>query len=182
MITGREPLNEQKGEAVSNRIELRDATASDKTFLYELYADSRQAEMELWGWTMEQAEPFLRMQWEARRGSYASEFPGASDQIILFAEKAVGRCLIYTAADHKRIVDLALVEASRGQGIGTAILRRVQQDAASERLNLKLSVSKDNPARRLYERMGFRLTGSNEMYGFMEWVPDEMDDPKEGEY
>ena len=45
----------------------------------------------------------------------------------------------------------------RGQGVGEKLLRALITEAAQRSVGLCLSVRQDNPARRLYERMGFRV-------------------------
>ena len=45
---------------------------------------------------------------------------------------------------------------ARGQGIGETLMRALIGEAARCGLGLCLSVRSENPARRLYERLGFR--------------------------
>jgi ribosomal protein S18 acetylase RimI-like enzyme len=45
---------------------------------------------------------------------------------------------------------------ARGQGIGEKLMRALIGEAARRGLGLCLSVRSENPARRLYERLGFR--------------------------
>lgn len=45
---------------------------------------------------------------------------------------------------------------ARGQGIGEKLMRALISEAAHRGLGLCLSVRSENPARRLYERLGFR--------------------------
>ena len=45
---------------------------------------------------------------------------------------------------------------ARGQGIGEKLMRALIGEAARRGLGLSLSVRSENPARRLYERLGFR--------------------------
>jgi ribosomal protein S18 acetylase RimI-like enzyme len=51
----------------------------------------------------------------------------------------------------------ALLPAYRHQGIGTALLSHLIADAAATYPALSLSVSSDNPAIRLYQRLGFAV-------------------------
>lgn len=53
-------------------------------------------------------------------------------------------------------------EGFRGKGIGSALLSELLASAKSRGLaSISLSVEDDNPARRLYERTGFRVVGRN---------------------
>ncbi len=55
----------------------------------------------------------------------------------------------------------------RGKGIGAELIRRAQRECAC---NIKLHVEYDNPARRLYERLGF-----SSKYAEMRWTRESSD-------
>ncbi len=55
---------------------------------------------------------------------------------------------------------VAVVPGYRGQGVGSALLERLLEAAAARYRSVSLSVSEDNPAAKLYERLGFKLVGS----------------------
>jgi ribosomal protein S18 acetylase RimI-like enzyme len=55
-----------------------------------------------------------------------------------------------------------IVSAFQRQGIGARIMSRVIAEAAQANLPLKLDVVRINPALRLYQRLGFRITGEEE--------------------
>ena len=57
-------------------------------------------------------------------------------------------------------VSLALLPAYRGQGIGTALLTALIEQARGHYPALSLSVDPQNPAMRLYERLGFTAVGA----------------------
>lgn len=54
---------------------------------------------------------------------------------------------------------IALLPEYRGKGIGSALLIRLLEMARTEYESVSLSVSIDNPAMRLYERLGFKRVG-----------------------
>jgi len=54
-------------------------------------------------------------------------------------------------------VTIAVSGAARGQGVGASLLSALIAEAARRGVGLCLNVRHDNPARRLYERHGFRL-------------------------
>jgi len=57
---------------------------------------------------------------------------------------------------------IALLPEARGQGIGTALMERLIADARKVHPGVSLSVSRQNPARRLYERFGFETVSEDE--------------------
>jgi ribosomal protein S18 acetylase RimI-like enzyme len=52
---------------------------------------------------------------------------------------------------------ICIVPEHQRKGIGTEVLRRAVAQAKEQKMSLYLSVLKVNPARRLYERLGFRV-------------------------
>lgn len=54
-------------------------------------------------------------------------------------------------------ISVAVRQQARGQGIGQRLLHALIAEAARRGVRLCLNVRHDNPARRLYERMGFRI-------------------------
>src|SRR5262247_2628834 len=53
-------------------------------------------------------------------------------------------------------VSIGVKPSARGQGVGENLMRALIGEAARRELGLCLSVRSENPARRLYERLGFR--------------------------
>ena len=58
------------------------------------------------------------------------------------------------------------------RGIGTEVLRRIIDEASSRKLPVRLAVVKFNPSRRLYERLGFRVTHEDERKVYMSREPE----------
>jgi ribosomal protein S18 acetylase RimI-like enzyme len=55
---------------------------------------------------------------------------------------------------------MAILAEYRGQGIGTSLLARLIESAEGVYEYLSLSVAAENPARRLYRRLGFAEIGT----------------------
>ena len=53
-------------------------------------------------------------------------------------------------------VSIGVNPNARGQGVGEKLMRALIGEAARREIGLCLSVRSENPARRLYERLGFR--------------------------
>jgi GNAT superfamily N-acetyltransferase len=58
------------------------------------------------------------------------------------------------------------------RGIGTEVLRRIIAEASRMELPVRLAVVKINPSRRLYERLGFRVTHEDDRKVYMTREPD----------
>lgn len=56
---------------------------------------------------------------------------------------------------------MAVLPGHRGRGVGTMLLSRLIESAGDGFENICLSVSAANPARRLYERLGFEEVGTS---------------------
>lgn len=67
------------------------------------------------------------------------------------------------------IVNIELSPACQRLGIGSAILKAIQQRAEIKSMVVTLQVLKVNPARALYERLGFQHTGETETHHLMAW-------------
>ena len=57
------------------------------------------------------------------------------------------------------IDNMHVIPEAQGKGIGTWLLEQVIRDAREKKLAVTLTVLKTNPARRLYERLGFQVYG-----------------------
>lgn len=150
-------------------IELTQASHVDEAFLYALYVGTRVDELRQWGWDEMTQQQFLRMQWTAQQRAYAMQFPESEHSIIHYRRLRAGRMIVDRTAHEIMLVDIALLPEYRGQGIGSALIRKLQQEAASSSVPLRLSVLSANPARSLYARLGFEETADNGMHTRMEW-------------
>ena len=130
----------------------------DEAFLFELYASTRQEELDAWGWPPEMRTAFLKMQFTASHG-LRQMFPDAEFQIVLVDGANAGRLVVHRTPDALRVVDMALLPQHRNAGLGTALLQRVFGEALGTQKPLRLEVLKTNRAARLYQRLGFVVIG-----------------------
>lgn len=144
--------------------------AEDEAFLRELYASTRADELVQVPWTAEQKAQFCTMQFYAQHQHYETHSPLASRHVIERAGVGVGRLYVERTPEKIHIVDISLLPEHRGAGIGTQLLRELQQEAASAGVPLTIHVEKFNPALRLYQRLGFVLKeDKGAVYILMEW-------------
>ena len=126
--------------------------------------------MEGWGWTTEQQDWFLQMQFEARQRSYTAAYPNAVDHILYMGSTPIGRMLVDRQPDGLHLIDLALLENHRNRGIGSELIGKLQKECAKEGWTMHLQVLKSNPAIQLYRRMGFQESEADAMYLRMVWT------------
>ena len=134
---------------------LRPVTREDDAFLFTLYASTRARELAAWGWSPAQQDVFLRMQYQAQSRHYAARYPAEGHTLIEVDGQPVGRQWLARTEAEVWLVDLALLPSHRGQGLGTRLLGAIQEEAARARVPVRLHVTRDNPALRLYARHGF---------------------------
>jgi ribosomal protein S18 acetylase RimI-like enzyme len=155
----------------TEQITTRPVQREDEPFLLALYISTREAELGAVGWDAEQIGLFCQMQFMAQRRQYALSYPKGDDRIILNDKNAIGHIIV----DRDKeicLVDLALVPEYRGKGIGTSLLQQLISEAVAAGKLLRLHVLSNNPAIRLYERLGFLLVGNNGIYWEMVRSPD----------
>lgn len=148
----------------------------DLAFLARLYASTREEEMALVPWSEQQKAAFLASQFQYQHTHYREYYPACEFLIIEDRTgdepRSIGRLYIDRCPDQIRIVDIALLPEYRGAGIGGALLREVLAEGTDRRLPVTIHVEVHNPARRLYEHLGFRPVDSNGVYQLMRWVSD----------
>jgi len=149
-------------------ISLRPCRPDDQGFLFRLYSDTRLPEIAQFGWPQPQQEAFLRMQFTAQQRWYEMTYSQAGHQIIEQGGASIGRLLVLRQPDVVILVDISLLAEFRGKGIGGGLIRDLIQDCDRIKIPLRLQVRVNNPALRLYERLGFRKTGQDQMYTQME--------------
>lgn len=139
---------------------LRPALPADEAWQLAIYASTRADELKLTGWPASQCAAFVRQQHQAQQQHYAQHFPHSACHLILVGDGEVaGRLWLDERSDRLHILDIALLPAWRGRGLGTRCLRALAGQAAAQGRGLSIQVEIHNPARRLYERLGFVADG-----------------------
>lgn len=154
-------------------VQLRHAVAKDEDFLLQLYLETQPIETASWNMSAPAREKLLRMQFRGREQTYSALYPDAENLILCLCEgdieRRVGRHLVMRQEDAILGVDLAIIPAYQRRGLGRIVLEEVQRQCADEGLSFKLQVLHTNPARRLYDRLGFKMMSHDLLYVQMEW-------------
>ena len=151
------------------QVTLRPARPIDQSFLQAVYASTRVEEMTLVDWPSEQKTAFLQMQFNAQAEHYRAYYPSATYQIILRDDLPMGRLIVNRSPHEILLMDIALLPEYRNTGIGTGLIRELQDESMRSGRALHLHVEIFNPALRLYQRLGFRSIGESGIYLEMEW-------------
>ncbi len=83
-------------------------------------------------------------------------------RIIEQAGQRIGMVKAVRSPDAFQLVQIQLAPAHQGRGIGARIVSDLLAEASTANVPVTLSVLKVNPARRLYERLGFRVTAEKD--------------------
>ena len=142
-------------------VSLRACRADDDSILREIYASTRAHDLARTAWTEEQRLAFLRMQFDAQDRHYRAHFPTAQFDLVVLGDapsgQPIGRLYVDRRPTTIAVLDISLLPAHRGHGIGAQLMATILREARASARNVELHVEKQNPARRLYERLGFRV-------------------------
>lgn len=150
-------------------ITFRPETEEDLEFLYRLYASLREEELKPVAWSDEQKHAFLRQQFNAQRAHYHGNYASAEYLIIMETEAPIGRLYLHRRPEDVRIMDIALLPEHCGRGIGGLLIRELLDEAGAAGQSVSIHVEINNPAMRLYERLGFKQIDTYGVYHLMEW-------------
>src|SRR5438045_2527275 len=150
-------------------LRLRLIRPEDDAFLARVYASSRADELAVTGWSEQLKADFCRRQFDAQSAYYAANYPGASFQMIERDGWPIGRLYVARWEKEIRIVDITLLPEFRGSGIGTKLLRELQDEARAAGKSLTIHVERFNRALGSYQRLGFKQVEDKGVYLLMSW-------------
>jgi ribosomal protein S18 acetylase RimI-like enzyme len=150
---------------------LRLARAEDEEFLRAVYAGTRAEELALVPWDEAQRAAFIRFQFAAQQRFYKSEYSAAEHHVVLNHGRPVGRLYVDRRAQEIRILDIALLPAHRGLGIGTPLITALMSEDSVSGRALSIYVDRDGRAQRLFARLGFVVREESDFQVLMEWRP-----------
>jgi ribosomal protein S18 acetylase RimI-like enzyme len=93
-------------------------------------------------------------------------------QIICEGDRRIGLFKAYRDEEGWLLSQIQLEPALQGHGIGAQLIRAFLDHPERRGQPVRLLVLHDNPARRLYERLGFRETHANEIAATLVRPPD----------
>jgi len=145
---------------VAASLELSPASESDLDFVYRVTEAAMRGYVEkTWGiW-----DPRLQ------RKTVSDSFNTQTHRIISHAGERIGILASSCHDTHVQLEKIYLLPVYQNQGIGSSLIRQLMQHAMQQRKPLRLRVLRVNPARRLYERLGFVATFTTLERVYMEY-------------
>ena len=134
-----------------------------------MFASTRAAELAALPWSDEQRTVFCDAQFDAQDRYYRQQFPDSTYDVVLQDGLEVGRLYVDRTGDEIVLLDIALLPERQGRGLGGALLRNLLAEAAGSDRPVLLHVERANPARRLYERLGFVEVEQGSVYDSLRW-------------
>jgi len=136
---------------------LRPRTSDDRSFLASVYASTRADELARTNWDEAQVAAFLDFQFDAQDRHYTTNYPTCAFYVIEHDGTPCGRLYLDLWPSEARVVDISLLPRYRGRGIGSQLLEGIIAQAARHGVPVSIHVERENPALRLYERLGFEV-------------------------
>lgn len=100
---------------------------------------------------------------------FDTAWAGRENWIICQDDRVLGFISLSCDSNALYIRELHMIEQHRGLGAGSWVLQQMALKARTPGL-LRLTVFKTNPAKKLYERMGFSVVGEEDSFWRMERV------------
>lgn len=145
----------------NNSLNLRVATPEDYGFLFQLQRSTmKDYVQQTWGWDETWQQEYFQQ-----------HFNPASCQIINSRGEDIGVLSVESGSEEILLHNIQLIPEYQGKGIGTSLINSILEEARQSGRQVALQVLKVNPARRLYERLGFIEIGQTETHYLMKALP-----------
>ncbi len=142
----------------------------DMLLLQHIYATSRDYEMGYYGFPEPDLTYFLTDQFILQHRQYMNALNAKFYIIETLSGEPLGR--FYTremSYPEIRVIDIAILPAHRGRGIGMALFEQTMNQAKNEGKRVSIHVEKQNPAHGFYEKLGFGFVHVDGIYDLMVW-------------
>ena len=123
---------------------------------------------------------FVEMRWiieelhfdrTAQESSFRQQWNPRQVRVIALDGTDVGWLQAITQDDELFVAQMFVDGPFQRRGIGTEVMKRLIGEANEFNLAVRLNVVRINPARRLYERLGFRVTHEDDRKLYMKRDP-----------
>lgn len=151
-------------------IQLAKKTKKDEEFVFEVFSENKIAELHVENWPDQMKKQLIGLQFSAFELAMKNEYPEAEDLVIMADSEKAGRLQLDKSENGFRIINISLLPAFQGRGIGSKILKDILEEANQKQIPVYLEVDKTNPAFNLYQRLDFEIYGQNEVKYSMKYI------------
>jgi GNAT superfamily N-acetyltransferase len=144
---------------VTTDYSLRAASSSDIPFLVDLRVITM-------GTTILKHQPWIAAEQIAR-----VHYRFDCARVITLRAQDIGLWKVASDSSMTELIQVQLLPEFQGLGIGTHLIRRLQEECRLAMRPIKLHVFASNPALKLYERLGFRVADQDEHSFQLLWQP-----------
>jgi GNAT superfamily N-acetyltransferase len=138
---------------------LRRASEPDRNFIFEAFKISMREYVEwAWGWNE-----------EFQRSGFWANLAVQNFQLICDGGQNAGALYVEESTQNHWVRTIFLIPEFQGRGVGSAVLAQEVVRAKAAHKPLVLKVIKINPAKRLYDRMGFKVVQEDDATFHMQW-------------
>lgn len=144
-------------------IRLKKRSECDSAFLFHLFSQIKKAELHFDLYPEDISSQIFQMQFNAWEQMVHTNYPGCGDFLITCDSEKAGRLQVDRDSEEFRIINISLLPSFRNRGVGTKIIRDILAEARQKGKPVYLEVDKNNPAVKLYLRLGFKVCQENEL-------------------
>jgi GNAT superfamily N-acetyltransferase len=147
---------------MNNRIAFRLTAQADEVFAFRVRETTmREYVIATWGiWNAVEA-----------REQVNEDIRSSKSKIIVIDGQDAGLLRVDEFDSHIHLDQLFILPEFQGQGFGQVILRQILEQSKVMGLPVRLWVLRVNPARRLYERLGFTIIEQTQASLHLEYIP-----------
>ncbi len=154
-------------ESSASGLSLRPAVSADDAFFQQLFAATRPYFAQS-GLPENLVQQLLQQQYQLQQQSYQQQ--KLMTYVLLHHAQPVGRLILARQEDVLHLTDVAFLPNHCGLGLGSELMRALQQYVREQRLVLSLLVAQDNVrAQKFYLNHGFTLVAQSESHYQLCW-------------
>ncbi len=143
------------------KVELRRARRSDSGFLYALHRSTLAEYVDqVWGWDENR-----------QRAWFYGRFDPMRSKVVQVEGRDAGVLAVRLEGAEIFLASIQILPELQGKGVGATLIGSVLAEAFADGRSVRLQVLRVNPARSLYERLGFRVVEETDTHLVMQARP-----------